>query len=113
MKTCNKYLRLRDTHDIISRIEVKDKVLIVFWSQSSYGLWSQFTSDKEVNNFIQTNTNEAFKNALIKKDSRYYLNIVTVEKLGAFEWKEGWITSLLKRQLNIYMPIIKKFILDS
>lgn len=101
-----------DTSWIITQVTVKDKTLIVFYDQLEYGLFTKFSSDSEVKGYIDSNLEEAFSNAVFKKkNTPYFLNIASVEKLGSFEWKDNG--KHLNRMLSIYMPIIQKFIEDA
>lgn len=101
-----------DTTWIITQVTVKDKTLVVFYDQLEYGLFSRFYSDNEVKEYIDSNLKEAFSNAVFKKkNTPYFLNIASVERLGAFEWRNNG--KHLNRMLNIYMPIIQKFIEDA
>ena len=101
-----------DTSWIITQVTVKDKTLIVFYDQLEYGLFTKFSSDKEIKEYIDSNLEEAFSNAIFKKkNTPYFLNIASVEKLGSFEWKDNG--KHLNRMLSIYMPIIQKFIEDA
>ena len=101
-----------DTSWIITQVTVKDKTLVVFYDQLEYGLFSKFYSDNEVKNYIDSDLKEAFSNAVFKKkNTPYFLNIASVEKLGSFEWKDNG--KHLNRMLSIYMPIIQKFIVDA
>lgn len=101
-----------DTTWIITQVTVKDKTLIVFYDQLEYGLFSKFSSDSEIKGYIDSNLEEAFSNAVFKKkNTPYFLNIASVEKLGSFEWKDNG--KHLNRMLSIYMPIIQKFIEDA
>ena len=101
-----------DTSWIITQVTVKDKTLIVFYDQLEYGLFTKFSSDKEIKEYIDSNLEEAFSNAVFKKkNTPYFLNIASVEKLGSFEWKNNG--KHLNRMLSIYMPIIQKFIEDA
>ena len=101
-----------DTSLIITQVTVKDKTLIVFYDQLEYGLFTKFSSDKEIKEYIDSNLEEAFSNAVFKKkNTPYFLNIASVEKLGSFEWKDNG--KHLNRMLSIYMPIIQKFIEDA
>ena len=101
-----------DTSWIITQVTVKDKTLIVFYDQLEYGLFTKFSSDKEIKEYIDSNLEEAFSNAVFKKkNTPYFLNIASVEKLGSFEWRNNG--KHLNRMLSIYMPIIQKFIEDA
>lgn len=101
-----------DTTWIITQVTVKDKTLVVFYDQLEYGLFCKFSSDSEVKGYIDSNLEEAFSNAVFKKkNTPYFLNIASVEKLGSFEWKDNG--KHLNRMLSIYMPIIQKFIEDA
>ena len=101
-----------DTSWIITQVTVKDKTLVVFYDQLEYGLFTKFSSDKEIKEYIDSNLEEAFSNAVFKKkNTPYFLNIASVEKLGSFEWKNNG--KHLNRMLSIYMPIIQKFIEDA
>ena len=101
-----------DTSWIITQVTVKDKTLVVFYDQLEYGLFCKFSSDGEVKGYIDSNLEEAFSNAVFKKkNTPYFLNIASVEKLGSFEWKDNG--KYLNRMLSIYMPIIQKFIEDA
>lgn len=100
-----------DTSLIITQITVKDKTLVVFYDQLEYGLFSKFSSDNDIRNYISNNPKEAFEESVFKKkNSPYFLNIASVEKLGAFEWEGN--KNHLNKLLSIYMPIIQKFIAD-
>ena len=101
-----------ETSWIVNQVTVKDKTLIVFYDQLEYGLFCKFSSDKDVKDYITNNIEEAFNNAIFKKkNAPYFLNIASVEKLGAFEWKGNKLH--LNKLLSIYMPIIQKFIVDA
>lgn len=101
-----------DTSWIITQVTVKDKTLVVFYDQLEYGLFTKFSSDSEIKEYIDSNLEEAFSNAVFKKkNTPYFLNIASVEKLGSFEWKDNG--EHLNRILSIYMPIIQKFIEDA
>lgn len=101
-----------DTSWIITQVTVKDKTLVVFYDQLEYGLFTKFSSDSEVKGYIDSNLEEAFSNAVFKKkNTPYFLNIASVEKLGSFEWNNNG--EHLNRMLSIYMPIIQKFIEDA
>lgn len=101
-----------DTSWIVTQVTVKDKTLVVFYDQLEYGLFTKFSSDSEVKGYIDSNLEEAFSNAVFKKkNTPYFLNIASVEKLGSFEWKNNG--EHLNRMLSIYMPIIQKFIEDA
>lgn len=101
-----------DTSWIITQVTVKDKTLVVFYDQLEYGLFTKFSSDSEIKEYIDSNLEEAFSNAVFKKKiTPYFLNIASVEKLGSFEWRNNG--KHLNRMLSIYMPIIQKFIEDA
>lgn len=101
-----------DTSWIVTQVTVKDKTLVVFYDQLEYGLFSKFSSDNEVKNYITNNLEEAFDNAVFKKkNAPYFLNIASVEKLGVFKWEGSKLH--LNKMLDIYMPIIQKFIADT
>lgn len=101
-----------DTSLIITQITVKDKTLVVFYDQLEYGLFNKFSSDNDIRNYISTNLKEAFEESVFKKkNTPYFLNIASVEKLGSFEWKGNKLH--LNNLLSIYMPIIQKFIADA
>lgn len=100
-----------DTSLIITQITVKDKTLVVFYDQLEYGLFNKFSSDNDIRNYINNNLKEAFEESVFKKkNSPYFLNIASVEKLGAFKWEGNKLH--LNNLLSIYMPIIQKFIAD-
>lgn len=100
-----------DTSLIITQITVKDKTLVVFYNQLEYGLFNKFSSDNDIRNYISNNLKEAFEELVFKKkNSPYFLNIASVEKLGAFKWEGNKLH--LNNLLSIYMPIIQKFIAD-
>lgn len=101
-----------DTSWIVTQITVKNKTLIVFYDQLEYGLFRMFSSDKEVKKYIIDNIYEAFNNAVFKKkNAPYFLNIASVERLGAFKWEDNKLH--LNSLLATYMPIIQKFIADA
>lgn len=101
-----------DTSWIITQITSRDKNLIVFYDKLQYGLFNKFSSDSEVYEFINSNPEKAFEEAVFKKkEAPYFLNIASTENFGAFEWEN--MRSLLKRQMTTYMPIIQKFIIDA
>lgn len=108
--------------DRISKIIVNGKSLIIVFAKNKLyqGFYnSGFMSDEEVRKVIKEKTDWAY-NAAIQKidDDNYLLNIVPVENFGAcpvtFNFGEkGFTHDILIRQLDIYMPIIRKFMLDN
>lgn len=103
-----------DSSSIISQITIKDKVLIIFYDQLVYGLFSKFNTDDEVKTYIEESLENAFQESILKKNnSPYLLNIASTEKFGAFPWEGGWPKQYLNKQLSIFMPIIQKFIADA
>lgn len=101
-----------DTSWIVTQVTVKNKTLVVFYDQLEYGLFSKFSSDNDVKDYINNNLEEAFDSAVFKKkNAPYFLNIASVEKLGAFKWEGNKLH--LNTLLGIYMPIIQKFIADA
>lgn len=101
-----------DLNWIITQIVVKDKTLIVFYDKLEYGLFAKFEKDKDVESFIHNHLDSAFKEAVFKKENApYFLNIASTEHLGAFHWKDN--DGHLNYMMNIYMPVIQKFIVDA
>lgn len=85
---------------------------MVFYDQLEYGLFRKFSSDKEIREYVKNNLEDAFANAVFKKkDAPYFLNIASVQCFGSFEWEGS--EPLLHKLLNIYTPIIQKFIADA
>lgn len=86
--------------------------LVIIYDKQQFGLFSFFSSDKRVGDYIFNNTESAFYEA-IKEHSPgiYVLNIASVENFGAFDWKNA--KDLLNKQLQIFMPIIQKFMADA
>lgn len=102
-----------DTSWIITQVFSGNKTLIVFYDQMEYGLFNLFSSNSEIETFIKEDIDTAFNKAVFKKkDGPYFLNIASVEKLGAFSWN-AFTKSHLNHLLAIYMPIIQKFIADA
>ena len=93
----------------ICTIEVKGKKLHVFYNKQYRGLYSFFSSDGRVEEYINNNIENAFFEAInTEEDGTYSLNIASILNFGAFEWKNAG--DILHRQLNIFMPIIQKFV---
>lgn len=102
-----------ETNWIITQVTVKDKTLVVFYDQSEYGLFSKFSSDGEVGEYIRRDIDIAFNNAVFKKrNAPYFLNIASTQSMGAFPW-DDFTKSHLNHLLLIYMPVIQKFIADA
>lgn len=101
-----------ETNWIITQITVKDKTLVVFYDQLEYGLFSKFNTDREIYDYIRSDVNKAFNNAVFKKkNAPYFLNIASTQRLGNFSW-DDFSRRHLDCMLSIYMPIIQKFIAD-
>ena len=49
-----------DTSWIITQVTVKDKTLVVFYDQLEYGLFTKFSSDSEIKEYIDSNLEEAW-----------------------------------------------------
>lgn len=99
--------------EIIARIEVRGKILIVVYNKCLPGLYKSDTSDEEIRDYIRNNTEEAFSTAVQKhKDGYYILNIASVDNLGSLRWTP-FAKNLLNGQLEIYHPLIQKFIVDA
>lgn len=100
------------TNEIISTINVEDKKLIIFYSKAYNGAWYYFKDDQEMGNYIENNPNSAHKFIMEGEEKNtYYLNIASTQNFGYFEWKgSSECHTLLKYQLDIFMPIIEAFI---
>lgn len=97
--------------EIIFTVEVKDKKLRVIYSKQEYGLYSFFSSDDRIKDYILNHIEEAFFDAVaLEEDGVYSINIASVSDFGAFEWKNA--PELLHKQLSIFMPVIQKFVED-
>lgn len=98
--------------EVIFKIEVKDKKLFVIYNKQKEGLYSYFSSDKNMYEYAHKNNEEAFADAIHEVDENtYILNIASTENFGAFEWK--YAKDIADRQLSIFMPIIQRFIASS
>ena len=86
--------------------------IVLIYDKMQYGLHQKFMSDAYVAKYINSYTEEAFKEAVRPyKPYIYVLNIASVENFGAFSWDKAG--DLLHKQLTIYMPIIQKFMVDA
>lgn len=86
--------------------------LIVIYNKLQGGLYSFFSSDKRMYEYIQNNLEEAFVDAIrYKGESTFILNVASTENFGAFDWKNA--EDILDRQLNLFMPIIQKFMVSA
>lgn len=86
--------------------------IVVFYDKSKYGLHQLCSSDFKLSEYIQKNLRSAFKDAIVPyKDGIFLLNIASTENLGAFDWKHA--KDILDKQLQIFMPIIHKFMVDA
>lgn len=96
---------------IVARIEVKSKILLVVYNKFLWGLFRKLHSDKEIYDYIQEDSNIAYREVIQKDKNGYYiLNIASVDDFCAFEVVPE---SLLEEQLRIYSPIIQAFIVDA
>lgn len=96
----------------ICTLEVNGKKLFVIYSKRHYGLYSLFSADKRMYQYIQDNREDAFYSAIDAKDSNnYVLNIASTNDFGYFEWKNN--ITLLNYQLDIFAPIIQMFITEA
>lgn len=86
--------------------------LLLIYDKQSEGLHQLFTSDVEMGDYILQDTEKAFYSA-IKMQNEYVfsLNTASTENFGAFNWKDA--KDLLSKQLQIFMPIIQKFMADA
>jgi hypothetical protein len=86
--------------------------LIVIYNKLQGGLYSCFSSDKRMYEYIQNNLEEAFVDAIkYEGNNTFILNISSTENFGAFDWKNA--KELLERQFRMFMPIIQKFMVDA
>lgn len=93
------------------QINYLGKILNIFYDKMEEGLHKEFSSDMEIKTFIKNNINIAWKKSVVKRDNHYFLNIASVEDFGNFEFKgDPWSTQLLEKQLDIYKPLIRKFL---
>lgn len=108
--------------DRISKVTINGKnLIIVFEKNIKYpGLYLYgYNSDEEIRTVIKENLDKAYKTAVQKiDDNNFLLNIVSKENYCNFPHtfnndEKGLPHDLLIRQLDIYMPIIRKFILDN
>lgn len=90
-------------------INANDKQLRLIYSKREAGLFEYHSSDKAMYAFTHEQTEKAFLLAVSKEaDNLYELNIASTENFSMFDgWKSA--TALLHRQLDIFMPIIQKF----
>lgn len=100
--------------EILVRVEVNNKVLSIIYDKGKEGL-HYMKSDDEVKQNILLYTNEIFNYAVTRLDDKsYILNIASTEDYGDFDWEgDPWSNSLLRKQINIYKPLIQKFIIDA
>ncbi len=94
------------------------KRLIIVWDKLLPSLAQYFTTDAEMQQFIKDNIDELYKEkptSLFDKvdESTYILNICTVEDFGAFELGSKFGQKLVGKQMSVFLPIIKRFILDT
>ena len=86
--------------------------LIVIYNKLQGGLYSCFSSDKRMYEYIQNNLEEAFADTIrYEGDNSFILNVASTENFGYFDWKNA--KDILDRQLHIFMPIIQKFMVDA
>lgn len=97
---------------IISKIEVANKTLVLFYDKSQF-YFSVSDNDEKTAECIKTNTDEVFKYTIKNEEDIYYLNIASSEDYGNFDWHGEWAKNLLNKQLSTFMPIIQKFIADA
>lgn len=99
---------VRDILDIGQLLFGKYRLVLIY-DKRKEGLHSLFPADKDIAEFISNHIEEAFKKAITEYEPYIYvLNIASVENFGAFTWEKAG--DLLNKQLNIFMPIIQKFI---
>lgn len=82
--------------------------LVLIYNKTVSGLYTRYSSDDELRDYIDNHLSTAFKEAIIPyKPYIYTINLASVTNYGAFSWEKSG--DLLERQLSIFMPIIKEF----
>jgi len=98
--------------DVMYEIVAGKKKLSVIYNKMYGGLHMFFSADSRMYDYIHNHTEEAFYDAIVDiENGEYVLNIASTMNFGAFEWKSEKM--LLESQLNIFMPIIQKFMFDA
>lgn len=103
--------------DYLAKIDINGRTLYIIYNKMIEGLHSlgEVLPDNEVCVFIKDNIDIAYDYAINKNDEgSFVLNIASYENFGEFDWDgDPWSDSLLKRQLEIYKPLIQKFMIDA
>jgi|GEM_PF-5858528 len=104
--------------DILYYIFTKKKVLLIIWGNDGLGRYlpTSYAYGKNLKEYIKNNVESIYKKFVIEIASDIYiLDISSDECLGAFSWDSGgWKAKyLIKKQLETFLPIIQKFIVDA
>lgn len=77
----------------------------------------QFNTEEEMGLYIQDHVKECILQKVVAKDAEnYFLNVCSIddESIGGIPdlaWTKGYHGKLLEKQLQVYMPIIRYFML--
>lgn len=94
----------------VATITSNGKQLNVIYSKMKYGLYTFFSSDEGLAEYITREPEKAFLEAVSEDDEGIcWLNIASTENFGYFEHWSG-MSTLLNRQLTAFMPVVQKFI---
>ena len=96
----------------LGHIIINRNRLVIIYSKLRQGLYTLFSSDEEVADFIIKNVDIAFETAIEQHSQGVYiLNIASVKDFEVFDNcipdKE-----ILESQLRIFIPIIQKFMVE-
>lgn len=106
-------MRKLNDSEILYRVEAGGYILYVIYDKLLWGLYRCFSSDERVGDYVYEYTEDAFSEAIRIYDANsFVLNIASVLDFGAFVDNIP-DKSIIDSQLNIFMPIIQKFMVDA
>ena len=97
----------------IGQILIKKYELIIIYDKLKPSLSDNFDSDDNMTQYIKNNISDAFVSALKKyKDNTYILNVASTKNYGHITEDNYKRNVIIQKQLNIFSPIISKFMAD-
>lgn len=97
-------------------IQAMDKQLILIYDRGCNGLCQSFRRDRDLSDYIQHNTDEAYCSSIEKiHDNKFVLNVALAENYGNFMQENGCLADkgIINRALAIFMPVIQRFMIEA